>query len=75
MPFLLHDSSLHRTTNINSVFPDLVYKDPSYFNISQLKMLSAGEWFIEVGKISVLISNNRLCKCLYVEVCLLKIHK
>ena len=55
MPFLLHDSSLHRTTNINSVFPDLVYKDPFYFNISQLKMLSAGEWFIEVGKISVIL--------------------
>ena len=49
VPFLMHDSSLHRTTNIESVFPGMADKDPSYFNISQLKMLNAGEWFLQVS--------------------------
>ena len=49
VPFILHDNSLRRTTNVASVFPDLIDKDPSYFNISQLKMISAGDWFIQVS--------------------------
>ena len=35
-----------------SVLPDLIDRDPSYFNISQLKMLSAGDWFIQVSSVN-----------------------
>ena len=48
VPFILHDRSLHRTTNVAEVFPDHVDTDPSYFNISQLKMLNTGDWFLQV---------------------------
>lgn len=47
VPFVMHDGSLRRTTNVATVFPDLIDKDPSYFNMSQLKALSAGEWFLQ----------------------------
>ncbi|XP_048247074.1 glycerophosphodiester phosphodiesterase domain-containing protein 5-like [Haliotis rufescens] len=47
VPFILHDRSLERTTNIKDVFPDRVNDDPSSFNMSDLKALNAGSWFIQ----------------------------
>ena len=45
-----------------SVLPDLIDRDPSYFNISQLKMLSAGEWFIQVSSVNgeIIFEDNSL---------------
>lgn len=48
IPFLLHDATFRRTTNIASVFSDLVDYDASYFNMSQIKQLNAGSWYLEV---------------------------
>ncbi|XP_067668479.1 glycerophosphodiester phosphodiesterase domain-containing protein 5-like isoform X2 [Haliotis asinina] len=47
VPFILHDKSLVRTTNIEEVFPDRVNDDPSSFNMSDLKRLDAGSWFLQ----------------------------
>ncbi|XP_046552971.1 uncharacterized protein LOC124262505 [Haliotis rubra] len=47
VPFILHDKSLERTTNIKEVFPDRVNDDPSSFNMSDLKRLDAGLWFLQ----------------------------
>ncbi|KAL3847985.1 hypothetical protein ACJMK2_018872 [Sinanodonta woodiana] len=49
IPFLLHDRSLKRTTNIAHVFPNLQNADPSSLNISQLRHLNAGSWFLEMN--------------------------
>lgn len=44
--FLMHDSTLARTTNVAQVFPDRV-KDPAdTFTWDELTQLNAGEWFI-----------------------------
>ncbi len=47
VPFLMHDDSLERTTNIAEVFPDRVLDDASNFTIDELKSLNAGLWFIQ----------------------------
>ncbi len=44
--FLMHDSTLARTTNVAQVFPDRA-KDPAdTFTWDELTQLNAGEWFI-----------------------------
>lgn len=48
VPFILHDSTFLRTTNIEKVFPSLKDEDASNFNMSQIKQLNAGLWFMEV---------------------------
>lgn len=47
VPFLLHDQTLARTTNISEVFPDRVDDDASSFTMEELKQLNAGLWFIQ----------------------------
>lgn len=47
VPFLMHDSTLKRTTNVETVFPDRVDLRASNFTISELKQLDAGSWFID----------------------------
>lgn len=47
VPFILHDSTFLRTTNIEKVFPSLKDEDASNFNMSQIKQLNAGRWFME----------------------------
>ncbi|KAK3588449.1 hypothetical protein CHS0354_025105 [Potamilus streckersoni] len=49
IPFLMHDRSLKRTTNIAHVFPNLQNADPSSLNMSQLRRLNAGSWFLETN--------------------------
>ena len=46
--FILHDSTLHRTTNIEKVYPDRVDQHFSYFNTTEIDELSAGDWFLKV---------------------------
>ena len=45
IPFLMHDSSLLRTTNVVSVFPGREGDRPENFTLAELKQLNAGEWF------------------------------
>lgn len=47
VPFLLHDTTFARTTNIASVFPDLIEQDASWFNSSDITLLDAGSWYIQ----------------------------
>jgi glycerophosphoryl diester phosphodiesterase len=45
VPFLMHDSSLQRTTNVAAVFPERASSRPENFSLAELKQLNAGEWF------------------------------
>lgn len=47
VPFLMHDDTLARTTNIAEIFPDRVDDDASSFTLDELKQLNAGLWFIQ----------------------------
>ena len=47
VPFLMHDDTLARTTNIAEIFPDRVNEDASSFTMDELKQLNAGLWFIQ----------------------------
>ena len=47
VPFLMHDDTLARTTNIAEVFPERVDDLASSFTIEELKQLNAGLWFIQ----------------------------
>jgi glycerophosphoryl diester phosphodiesterase len=47
VPFLMHDESLARTTNIAEVFPERVRDRASSFTLEELKTLNAGLWFIQ----------------------------
>ena len=49
VPFLMHDTTLKRTTNVDEVFPDRVGEPASMFNISDLNQLDAGSWFLKVS--------------------------
>lgn len=47
VPFLMHDDTLARTTNIAEVFPERVDEPASEFTLDSLKQLNAGLWFIQ----------------------------
>ncbi|XP_075054646.1 glycerophosphodiester phosphodiesterase domain-containing protein 5 isoform X2 [Mixophyes fleayi] len=47
VPFLMHDDTLRRTTNVDQVFPELSYQPSTRFNWSDLERLNAGDWFIK----------------------------
>lgn len=47
IPFLMHDDTLARTTNIAEIFPDRMDEDASSFTMDELKQLNAGLWFIQ----------------------------
>ncbi|XP_053312692.1 glycerophosphodiester phosphodiesterase domain-containing protein 5 isoform X2 [Spea bombifrons] len=47
IPFLMHDNSLRRTTNVEEVFPPLASQHPSMVNWTDLEALNAGEWFLK----------------------------
>ncbi|XP_020500245.1 glycerophosphodiester phosphodiesterase domain-containing protein 5 isoform X1 [Labrus bergylta] len=47
VPFLMHDHTLQRTTDVQKVFPDRVTIDASYFNWTDLQHLNAGQWFLK----------------------------
>ncbi|KAJ7319733.1 hypothetical protein JRQ81_019244 [Phrynocephalus forsythii] len=46
VPFLMHDRTLRRTTNVEEVFPERAYQRSSMFNWTDLESLNAGEWFL-----------------------------
>ncbi|KAJ7423442.1 Glycerophosphoinositol inositolphosphodiesterase GDPD2 [Willisornis vidua] len=47
VPFLMHDKTLRRTTNVEEVFPERAYEHCSMFNWTDLQKLNAGEWFLQ----------------------------
>lgn len=59
IPFLMHDGTLQRTTNVSETFPLRAEDSSSSFNISDLKKLNAGEWFLEVDPYG-LISKDKV---------------
>ncbi|XP_029923336.1 glycerophosphodiester phosphodiesterase domain-containing protein 5-like [Myripristis murdjan] len=46
VPFLMHDSTLMRTTNVAEVFPNRTHTDASMFTWAELQQLNAGDWFL-----------------------------
>nr|XP_046246302.1 glycerophosphodiester phosphodiesterase domain-containing protein 5 [Scatophagus argus] len=47
VPFLMHDRTLQRTTDVEKVFPDRQMDDASFFNWTDLRQLNAGQWFLK----------------------------
>lgn len=45
--FLMHDDTLQRTTNVAEMFPGREDDDATSFNISELRSLDAGSWFVD----------------------------
>jgi len=48
IPFLMHDDTLERTTNVSEEFPNRVNNRSDSFTISELKQLNAGKWFVDI---------------------------
>ncbi|XP_048837157.1 glycerophosphodiester phosphodiesterase domain-containing protein 5 [Brienomyrus brachyistius] len=46
VPFLMHDTTLRRTTNIQEVFPNRTSSLASMFTWSEVQQLNAGSWFL-----------------------------
>ncbi|MHA1532418.1 MAG: glycerophosphodiester phosphodiesterase family protein, partial [Candidatus Heimdallarchaeota archaeon] len=44
--FMIHDSTLERTTNIAEVFPGRISDRADSFNMADLLLLDAGSWFV-----------------------------
>lgn len=48
VPFLMHDNTLRRTTNVEQEFPELARRPASMLNWTILQRLNAGQWFLKV---------------------------
>ncbi|XP_046720663.1 glycerophosphodiester phosphodiesterase domain-containing protein 5 isoform X2 [Silurus meridionalis] len=47
VPFLMHDSTLRRTTDVRKVFPNRTNTPAAMFTWAELEMLRAGAWFLQ----------------------------
>jgi glycerophosphoryl diester phosphodiesterase len=47
MPFLMHDDTLGRTTDVATLYPDRARDRAEYFTLAELTRLNAGKWFVE----------------------------
>ncbi|XP_041055372.1 glycerophosphodiester phosphodiesterase domain-containing protein 5 isoform X3 [Carcharodon carcharias] len=47
VPFLMHDQTLRRTTNIEEVFPSNKTMNAAFFIWDELAELNAGKWFLQ----------------------------
>ncbi len=47
VPFLMHDDTLRRTTNVEEIFPERADQEACTFTMAELKQLDAGSWFLE----------------------------
>ncbi|XP_054581604.1 glycerophosphodiester phosphodiesterase domain-containing protein 5 [Eptesicus fuscus] len=47
VPFLMHDATLRRTTNVEAAFPELARRPASMLNWTALQRLNAGQWFLK----------------------------
>lgn len=48
VPFLMHDTTLRRTTNVEQVFPEFARRPAAMLNWTVLQRLNAGQWFLKV---------------------------
>ncbi|XP_076017530.1 glycerophosphodiester phosphodiesterase domain-containing protein 5-like [Genypterus blacodes] len=46
VPFLMHDQTLQRTTNVQKVFPNRTHTPAAMFTWAELESLNAGSWFL-----------------------------
>uniref|UniRef100_A0A4W5N0A4 Glycerophosphodiester phosphodiesterase domain containing 4b n=1 Tax=Hucho hucho TaxID=62062 RepID=A0A4W5N0A4_9TELE len=46
VPFLMHDRTLRRTTNVQKVFPNRTDAPAAMFTWGELETLNAGDWFL-----------------------------
>ena len=61
VPFLMHDDTLTRTTNVSEHFPNRRDDKAYTFNISELRELDAGSWFVDDDPFGV-ITNGIVSK-------------
>ena len=47
VPFLMHDDTLSRTTDVAAVFPGREQQNAASFTFAELRQLSAGQWFVQ----------------------------
>ncbi|XP_040513529.1 glycerophosphodiester phosphodiesterase domain-containing protein 5 isoform X1 [Gallus gallus] len=59
VPFLMHDSTLSRTTNIKEVYPNDTAQNAALFSWDALKELNAGAWFLKDKPFSCMGSLSR----------------
>jgi len=50
IPFIMHDTTLIRTTNVIDIFPNMTKKEAEQFSIADLEKLDAGSWFSSLFK-------------------------
>uniref|UniRef100_A0A8C5P9Y4 Glycerophosphodiester phosphodiesterase domain containing 4 n=1 Tax=Leptobrachium leishanense TaxID=445787 RepID=A0A8C5P9Y4_9ANUR len=56
IPFLMHDSTLKRTTDIRNVFPNWTKVNAAMLNWEMLDKLNAGKWFLQDKPFSYMAS-------------------
>ncbi|KAM9247016.1 glycerophosphodiester phosphodiesterase domain-containing protein 4 [Leptosomus discolor] len=59
IPFLMHDSTLRRTTNIKEVYPNDTAQNAALFSWDNLQELNAGTWFLKDKPFSCMGSLSR----------------
>uniref|UniRef100_A0A8D0ETA9 Glycerophosphodiester phosphodiesterase domain containing 4 n=1 Tax=Strix occidentalis caurina TaxID=311401 RepID=A0A8D0ETA9_STROC len=59
VPFLMHDSTLRRTTNIKEVYPNDTTQNAALFSWDTLQELNAGMWFLKDKPFSCMGSLSR----------------
>ncbi|XP_069749150.1 glycerophosphodiester phosphodiesterase domain-containing protein 5 isoform X2 [Narcine bancroftii] len=47
VPFLMHDKTFERTTDIKDIFPERTYNNTSSFTWAEIQQLNAGKWFLK----------------------------
>ena len=62
VPFLMHDRTLRRTTNVQDVFPNRTDALAAMFTWAELEVLNAGSWFL-------LVRECYFCFCVYFDSC------
>ncbi|KFP14556.1 Glycerophosphodiester phosphodiesterase domain-containing protein 5, partial [Egretta garzetta] len=59
IPFLMHDSTLRRTTNIKEIYPNDTAQNAALFSWDTLQELNAGTWFLKDKPFSCMGSLSR----------------
>ncbi|XP_078267977.1 glycerophosphodiester phosphodiesterase domain-containing protein 5 [Rhinoraja longicauda] len=54
VPFLMHDSTFERTTDIKDVFLNRVHNESSSFTWAEIQKLNAGKWFLKKNPFNTL---------------------
>ncbi|MBN3287059.1 GDPD5 protein, partial [Polyodon spathula] len=60
VPFLMHDDSLKRTTNVLEKFPERARNGSSTFSWKELQSLNAGAWYLENDPFQTVSSFSKL---------------